>query len=108
MPSRPVTSSDSLNESKPLWNVATRPDGKRSTPVKRRSTPLAIGHLLAVDLHRLLAGDEPRAGDAVAAHVHERAALEIGVDPDIGVVPESVAEGRAHVDQLADAGPPAH
>ena len=48
----------------------------------------AIGRrdLLAVDDVRLLARDEARAAHAVAAHVHERAALERGADADVRVV----------------------
>ena len=58
-------------------------------------------HLLAV--HVLgLAAEQPRAADAVAADVHQRAAVEVGDHPDVAQVAQREAERRADVAEPAD------
>src|SRR6185503_21215333 len=58
-------------------------------------------HLLAVDPLRLT-GEEAGRADAVSAHVHERAAAEIGLEPDVAAAFEREAESRAHELKLSD------
>src|SRR5262249_33612984 len=43
-----------------------------------------------------LAAEEPRAADAVAADVEQRAAFEVGSKSNVRLVVERVAEDRAH------------
>ena len=50
----------------------------------------------------LLAGQQPGATDAVAADVHQRAAVEVGPEPDVGLVLEGEREGRPDRLEAAD------
>ncbi len=59
--------------------------------------------LLAVHPDRLRSRDQPRAADAVAAHVHEGAALEGLREPDVGLVRDPEAERGVHGSQLPQA-----
>jgi hypothetical protein len=56
-------------------------------------------------MHRL-AGDEPRDGDAVGADIHQRAPVQVRVEPDVGARAEDPdgVEGEHRPDQarLAD------
>ena len=56
---------------------------------------------LAEDALRL-AAEEPRPRDVVTADVHQPAALDLGLEADVALVVQRVAERRADEAELAD------
>ena len=98
----PVTSSSSrAARSRPQSIVASTSPGKRSSPVRRTSTPSPPAHLLGADRERL-AGEQPRGADAVAADVHQRAALERRLQAHVAGTLEQEGERCPDQAQLAD------
>ena len=89
--------------------------GQRRAAVEERVDVAREAHRAAEDpvrparadvglaVHRLgLAGEQARAAHAVAAHVHQAAALDVGAQADVVRVVERVAERGADDAQLAD------
>ena len=101
-PSVPIASSSSRSgRHVPQSKSARTSPGKRIEPAKTQSVPL--GPTYAWPSTRLgLAREEPRSAHAVAADVHQAAALDVGAQADVVRVVERVAEGRADDAQLAD------
>ena len=63
-------------------NSASTSPGKRSEPVKAQSVP--VGPMYARPKTRLgLAPEQARAADAVAPDVHQRAAVDVGLEADV-------------------------
>ena len=68
--------------------------GEAQGAVERHVDPRLRDRLLA-EYPLRLPGQEPRAADAVTAHVHQGAAVEIRDQADVGLVDEREAEARA-------------
>ncbi len=105
-PRSPTTSSSSRSRrTKPQSNCARTSPGKRIVAGEEDvEPPLGPVELLAVD-GLWLAREEARPADAVAAHVHERAAVEIGGQAHVLGVAEAEAEGGADDPRLPIAPP---
>ena len=105
----PVSSSEACcGASIAQSRVPSTSPGKRSVATTRSSTP--VDPITASALDALgLAAQQPQRADAVAADVHQRAAVELGVAADVRAVGEREAERRADGARLADglAGEPA-
>src|SRR5439155_16955387 len=78
-------------------HVAREPERRREDHVDARRAEF----LLAVD-PLWLARQQARAADAIAPDVHQRAALEVGQQPDVLRIAEEEAEGGAHEPQASD------
>ena len=82
-PSLPIASSSSRSTSAvPQSKSARTSPGKRIVAVNTQSVPVSPNQALRGDALRL-AGEQARAADAVAADVHQRAALDVGAQADV-------------------------
>ena len=101
-PSLPIASSSSRSGiAVPQSKIASTSPGNRSWPVNTQSVPVSPKNACP----KTLSGSpprQPRAADAVAADVHQRAALDVRAQPDVVRVVERVAERRADEPELAD------
>ena len=76
--------------------VCEREDARETDVDPRRREPLAPEHDLG------LPGEEPCDVDAVAAEVHECAAVELGAQPHVVGILERRRERRSQLPELAD------